>query len=133
MGAIFPVLDKEINGIDISSVSGKMINLFEPELSAVATEAGLASIMSFFGANPFEYFDEEEFETLELSEADSGEKWFEPRDGLQVFEFLIDYLRNNKSMFGDENDDVIYDLENFRKVLQKAQEFGAKWHVEIEI
>ncbi len=133
MGAIFPVLDKEVEGTDVSSVSGKLINRFEPELSKVAEDSGVASIMSFFGANPYEYFDEDEFEELKLSEKDFGEKWFEPKDGLQVFEFLIEHLRKNKSMFGNETDDVISDLEDFRKVLEKAQEFDAKWHIEIEI
>jgi len=133
MGAIFPVLDKEIEGVDISAVDGKMINRFEPELSKIAENAGFVSIMNFFGANPAEYFDEDEFEEIELSEEDLSEKWFEPKDGLQTVEFLIKYLRENLETFGGETSEVISDLEDFVNVLQKAEEAGAKWHVEIEI
>ncbi len=133
MSAIFPVLDKEIEGVDISAVDGKMINRFEPELSKIAENAGFDSIMSFFGANPAEYFDEDEFEEIELSEEDLSEKWFEPESGLQTIEFLIKYLGEKQETFGGETSGVISDLEDFGKVLQKAEEFGAKWHVEIEI
>lgn len=133
MGAIFPVLDKDVDGIDISSVSGKMINRYEPELSEIAGNAGLASIMDFFGASPAEYFDENEFEEVELSEEDLIEKWFEPKSGRQTIKFLIKYLHENQDTFSNETSEVISDLEDFEKVLQKAEESGAKWHVEIEI
>lgn len=133
MGAIFPVLDKEIDGVDISAVSGKLINRFSPELDEMARNLGVRGLMSFFGAAPEEYFDEDELGELEIPEEYLSEKWFEPEDGLRTIETLLDYLTENSSVFGNETRHVAADLEEFEKVLQKAGESGAKWHVEVEI
>ena len=73
MGAIFPVLDKEIEGIDISSVSGKMINRYEPELGEIAENAGFTPLMHFFGADPAEYLDEDDLDGLEIPAEARGE------------------------------------------------------------
>lgn len=133
MGAIFPVLDKEVEGIDISTVSGKMINRYEPELSEILVNNGLKSIMDFFGGNPLDYLDEEEFEDIEIPEDELVEKWFEPKDGLKFVQFLISHLQKTSDFFGEETKDVIEDLEDFESVLKKAQIANAKWHIEIEI
>lgn len=132
MGAIFPVLDKEIDGVGVSSVSGRMINLYDPELGVLARDAGLTPLMDFFGADPAEYadlFDEE----IEIPEDQLGEKWFAPEDGLRTIRFLLERVRENPAEFENDAEYLASDLADFERVLQKAQEAGAKWHVEIEI
>jgi hypothetical protein len=89
--------------------------------------------MNFFGANPSEYFDEDEIEELELPDEQLSEKWFEPEEGIQMIRFLITHLHKNPSEFKNDTKELIADLEDFEKVLEKAKEFGAKWHVMIEI
>lgn len=133
MGAIFPVLDREIEGVDISSVSGRMINHFAPELDKIAKSLGVTEIMSFFGANPEDYFDEDDLGEFEIPEEYLSGKWFEPKDGIRTFRALIKHLSENPALFDAETDELINDLRDFEKVLQKAEESGAKWHVEIEI
>jgi hypothetical protein len=133
MGAIFPVLDKDVEGIDISSVSGKMINRYEPELSQILVNNNLRSIMTFFGANPAEYFDDEEFLEFEIPEEQLVEKWFEPEAGLEIVRYLITRLSDKPNMLGDETNQVVEDLKAVEEVLEKAQSANAKWHIEIEI
>jgi hypothetical protein len=133
MGAIFPVLDKEIEGVNVSSVSGKMINRYEPELSQILVNNNLRSIMTFFGANPLGYFDDEELEKVEIPEEQLVEKWFEPEDGLEIVRYLITNLSDKPNILGDETNQVIEDLKAFEEVLEKAQSANAKWHIEIEI
>lgn len=133
MGAIYPVLDKELEGIDAASVSGKIINQYNPELGEIARNAGLVPLMNFFGADSGEYFDEDEFEGLEIPDEQLGEKWFEPEAGLKTIEFLLDSVRIDPSEFGSDATALLAELEDFRRVLEKAREASAKWHVAIEI
>ncbi len=133
MGAIFPVLDKEIEGIDISSVSGRMINRFAPQLDEIAKSLGVSEIMSFFGANPEDYFDEDDLGEFEIPEEYLNGKWFDPKDGIETFEALLKYLSENPLSFDVETNALVNDLKDFEKILRKAEESGAKWHVEIEI
>ncbi len=133
MGAIFPVFDKEIEGIDISSVDGKMLNLYDPELDEIAQSAGFVPLMNFFGASPADYFEEDEFEELKITDDQLTEKWFEPEDGLKTVRFLLEYVRKNPEEFESDAEYLVSDLENFARVLQIAQKAGAKWHVTILI
>src|SRR4051812_35135873 len=94
MGASFyPVLERDIEGIDTWSVNGKNLSKYSKELEKIAKLLAVKSMAQFFGEDTSEFLKDEGIALKESWE--TGEKWFEAREGLKTVNSLIDYLTEN--------------------------------------
>jgi hypothetical protein len=126
--ALFIILEKEIPEFD-SFVNGKALCNAEPDLAKIATDAGLQPLMNFFAVEPSmmeEFFGEEEFENHNFPALEV--KWYEASEGLVTINGLLNYLKHNPNAL-PKADKVIDDLEDFVRVLKKAEQHQVRWYL----
>jgi hypothetical protein len=129
--ALFIVLEREIPEFD-SFVNGKAISNAEPDLAKIAADSGFQSLIDFFSVESamVEYFfEEEEFEnhTFPVPEI----QWYEASEGLVTIEGLLDYLKHHPNTL-HKADEVIADLQDFARVLKKAEQHRIRWYLSID-
>ena len=124
--AYFIVLD---NGdVDFDTfVNGKHAAHFANEILAFCNMHGLKPLEDFFSLDAGEFMDE--FDDIEIPDQDA--QWFDAELGIEWIDELIETLTTESSRVWV--DPVIEDLIEYKSVLEKARQVGAKWHFELDI
>jgi hypothetical protein len=128
--AFFPVLEREIEGLDIS-FDGKMLaRLIDKEVERRALLLGFEPIMNFFGYDP-EWLEEFDVE----ANSETTEKWFAAEDGLKSVTGLRRDLEGNPgeySLTERERLGAIEDSKRLAEILDEAARLGVRWYLAID-
>ena len=143
--AYFPVLERELEGFDIS-IDGKMLaRIMDDSFRAYTESLGVKPLIDFFGFDPavLEDFDIE-------ADASMTEKWFSAAEGLVTIEALIKALTETPYEYVDASgktllsarlaeetnakvrDGAIEDLMALRGILAEADRRRVKWYLAID-
>jgi hypothetical protein len=129
--AMFPVLEKEIEGLDIS-FCGKMLARLSPQqIEKQAKLLGFEPLMNFFGFDDDLIFEEFEIE----SNLDLKEKWFSADEGLKSVNALLKDLEKNPNEYlltQNELLGAIEDLQRLGEILDGARKHQVNWYLAID-
>ena len=131
--ALFPVLEREIPGIDAASVSGKALSRAEPELRKIAISLGVTPLMEFYGADDAALAEG----VLDGEGLDFGEwvapaaKWFAAGEGLGTVSGLLRYVEEHPGSVA-EAEGVVADLRAMQGALAEAEKAGVRWHLAVD-
>ncbi len=126
--------ERDISGLD-TSVDGKSIaHASEGKLAAIVEELGIRHPMDFFSTSL------EEVEGLigeSLGDAGdmpslSEEDWFSAEEGLNTVRPLLAYLREKEGEL-DHQEEIIFDLKEYERILAVLAKEGVRWHMSIDI
>jgi len=130
--AYYPSFERQIPGFDPSTaVSGKSTARSMKQLDGICVRLGMASLMSFYSESNEEAFGKIG-EPVPPGMQDDPIQWSEPAEGLRTVVGLIEYLRTHAGELPDTAR-IQEDLEDFRKVLIKAQEHGTRFRLRIDV
>lgn len=129
---IYPVINIDADWTE-SKTDGKILAKAMHHLEKVAKMKKVKTLYQFFSMDREQFIcdvlggDADDPESFEESKV-RGETWFEPQEGLETINGLIDYL------YGKPNEienplGVIDDLMEFRNILEKARDKGLKWYL----
>ncbi|HET9839750.1 MAG TPA: hypothetical protein VFR84_16100 [Candidatus Angelobacter sp.] len=127
--ALFIVLQKEVQGVDASSVGGKFLARNLEMLDALAAKLRVRAFGEFISVNPEEAADFAEGEGVNASGLSfPAEQWFDPEDGLLTVRTLLNYVSSASP--GDSR--LLQDLTDCERVLTSAQLAGTKFHLAVD-
>ena len=126
--ALFIVLEKQIPGFD-ATVNGKALSRVFEELDRIAGRLGIKPLMAFFSMSPDETGDLLADFGVAGEVNSSAEQWFAAEEGLRTIETLRTHLRRDEGL--PDVSGVMADLDDFSRVLQKTQEAGVRWHLQV--
>jgi hypothetical protein len=129
--ALYVALEKEIPGIDASSVCGKHLEKVQKKLEGIAQELGLMPLEGFISVNPEEV--RGMLEDLDLPEGTEipAEQWFKASDGLKTVRGLLKHLQDDPSVIKNAKA-VIHDLEATETVLAAAAKRRIRFHLAVD-
>ncbi len=58
-------------------------------------------------------------------------QWYAPTDGLTTVRALIEALSNEPQLLGTESSQVLSELKEYARVLEKTAERQLRWHVAV--
>lgn len=127
---MYIVLEGSIPNFD-HGVNGKALARAQKVLDAIAEEEGVEPLMSFFSARPEDLlgFAEDDGVDRGKNVRLQPEQWYPAKDGLKSVTALI-HGAAKKDM--ERASDVLADLRDFQKVLEKAKMHGIKWHLAVD-
>jgi hypothetical protein len=127
MPAFYIVLEREVAGVDAVGLEGRALSKSNKELDALAMQAGVPSLSSFFSVKKSEVVELLEGEDLGVEIPD--EQWFPANEGLRTIATLLEELRAEQST---RNKKVVEELLEFRRVLEAAKSGNVRWHLAID-
>jgi hypothetical protein len=129
--ALYIVLERPIEGFD-HSVNGKALARAGELLESLANKIGTKPLMKFWSAAPAE-LSEIAGDLGVAAKANakplSSEQWFPAADGLVTVQGLRAAARADKIANLEK---VTADLDEFERVLNKANEHGVGWHISVD-
>ena len=132
--AFFIVLDQPTPGFD-AFVNGKFVAKESENLETIARSMGIATLYDFVSCSPEDAHEiMAEFGLEQQATQDANvprQKWFDAQVGLDVVTRLAAHVKANPSAIGNP-EGVLADLEEFKKVLEKAKLVGARWNMQVD-
>jgi hypothetical protein len=132
--AFFIVLDRQDPGFD-TMVNGKYLARDAERLAGIARSLGMPALEDYVSYAPDEArammedlgAAPEDIEAAELPE----QRWFDAQEGLDLVAKLADHVRTNPAAVKNAKG-VLADLREYKEVLEKAQEIGARWNLGVD-
>jgi hypothetical protein len=127
--AFFPVLEKQIDGLDLSFCGKMLAKLGDNVVQKRAELSGFEPLMNFFGFDI--HLEEFDIDTAE----EAKENWFSSDEGLKSSDTMLKDLRENpKEYLLTENElsGAIKDLERLSEILYEAKKHQVKWYLAID-
>jgi hypothetical protein len=130
MPAYYIVLQEIIPEVVDVGLEGRALSKYNDKLEALAEEAGVKPLLSFFSLS--------REDVLGLLEGDDvaqrgiqipDKQWFSAEEGLKTITALLQSLRE---MSPDEGPAIASDLLGFRIVLEAARAHNIGWHLAID-
>jgi hypothetical protein len=138
MGAAYYIsLERMIDGFDaIGAIDGKALAAEGQRLDRLAADLGVRPLADFFGGGLDDILDPAPDEEDPLGDAlflihGPSEPWFHPREGLGTVRTLRQHIRGNRAAVRN-TERVLFDLECFERVLERAEAHGIRWHLSID-
>jgi len=122
--AYYTALKEALPNFD-PGVNGKALARVGDALDNLARDNGTPPLMSFFSVSPDDIRAFAEDADVSLPQ----EQWHSAKDGLTTVLQILQLVENSTLARKQE---VLADLEEFRKVLAKAAEHGIDWHLAID-
>jgi len=127
--SLFIVLEREIEGVDASSVSGKFLSRqleWLDEAAAKLHVRRLGELISFAPDEVQAFLDSEggDAEGFDVP----PEQWFDAADGLRTIEALV---KHAESLTTTEKG-LLLDLRACKQVLERARESSVKFHFAVD-
>ena len=129
--AYYIVLQRNLPGFD-HRVNGKALARASELLEGLAREASVESLMDFFGAPRQELAEFAEDHGIDFNQEAievPAKRWFSPDDGLRTVSALTDAVKNRKPEHAEE---ILRDLQDFRRVLEAARTNGIGWYLAVD-
>lgn len=129
---MYIVVDGEDPGYDIF-VNGRLLARYQDALERMAISLGVRPLIDFFSAdeNAMSLLIEEGAGNPALLDKLLPPQWYTGRDGLQTVYALLDALRDEPYKLGTEGPQVLEELEQYAKVLEKTESRGDRWHLAV--
>ena len=126
--AYYIVLDNEEPGFD-TFVNGKAVARCVNQIDAISKKNGLPKLDDFLGMSSDDISDIIG-EDLYIPEQEGI--WFTIDEGIKFLDTFKKYIQENP-IEAKDSEAVLEDLEQYLKILSKAQSINAKWHFNIDI
>jgi hypothetical protein len=126
--AFYIVLQEKIPGVDAIGLEGRALSKHSESLQALANEAGVNPLASFFSV------DRSEVEgllgdTLGAEIKIPDKHWFSAAEGLRTISALLTAVGTQKT---PDSEKLMNELKEFKKVLDIAQARKIGWHLGID-
>jgi hypothetical protein len=130
--SMYIVVQGEDPGFD-TFVNGRSLARHEDALERLALRLGVRPLIEFFSAdeNSMSLLIEEGAGNRELLNRLPPPQWYSAEDGLTTVEALVDALKHEPQQLGTEGEQVLAELLEYKKVLQKTREREMKWHLAV--
>lgn len=130
--SMYIVVEGEDPGYDIF-VNGRALARHEDALERVALRLGVKPLIEFFSAdeNSMSLLIEEGAGNPDLMRRLPPPQWYSPSDGLATVRALITALEDDPQQLGTEGTQVLSELEEYARVLEKADNAGHRWHLAV--
>ncbi|HEV2644944.1 MAG TPA: hypothetical protein VGU46_01125 [Acidobacteriaceae bacterium] len=130
--SMYIVVEGEDPGFDIF-VNGRAMARHEDALERVALQLGVKPLIEFFSAdeNSMSLLIEEGAGNPELMRRLPPPQWYGAEDGLATVQALIMALRDDPQQLGTEGPQVLAELEEYARVLEKTMRAGLRWHLAV--
>jgi hypothetical protein len=129
---MYIVVEGEDPGYDIF-VNGRALARHENALEGVALRLGVRPLIEFFSAdeNSMSLLIEEGAGNPDLMRRLPPPQWYSPGDGLATVKALILALEDDPQQLGTEGPQVLSELEEYARVLERALRAGHRWHLAV--
>jgi hypothetical protein len=127
--ALFVSLERDIPGIDASSVSGKALSRNLDWLNEACQKLNVRPVGELISVNPEEAaaFLEEEGGGVDGFRL-PAEQWFEAEEGLRTIEALLQHSESQKP--AERN--LLEDLKSCKGVLERARHENVRFHFSVD-
>jgi len=129
---MYIVVEGEDPGYDIF-VNGRALARHEDALERLALQMGVKPLIEFFSAdeNSMSLLIEEGGGNPELIRRLPPPQWYAPGDGLGTVRALIAALKDDPQQLGTEGPQVLGELEEYERVLERTMRAGLRWHLAV--
>jgi hypothetical protein len=130
--SMYIVVEGEDPGYDIF-VNGRALARYEDALERLALRLKVRPLIEYFSAdeNSMSLLIEEGAGNPELIRRLPPPQWYSPSDGLGTVQALISALEDDPQQLGTEGPQVLSELEEYARVLEKANAAGDRWHLAV--
>jgi hypothetical protein len=130
--SIYIVVEGEDPGYDIY-VRGGALARHESVVEQLARNLGVSPLLEFFSAdeNSMALLIEEGGGNPDLLNKLPPPQWYRPEDGLETVAALVKALELDPYQIGSEGPEVLEELQQYQKVLQKTVAAGLRWHLAV--
>ena len=130
--SMYIVVEGEDPGFDIF-VNGRSLARHEDALEKLALRQGVKPLIEFFSAdeNSMSLLIEEGAGNQELIQRLPPPQWYSPDDGLITVQALVRALEDEPQQLGSEGEQVLSELLEYRKVLEKTKSRDLRWHLAV--
>jgi hypothetical protein len=130
--SMYIVVEGEDPGFDIF-VNGRSLARHEDALERLAIRLGVRPLIEFFSAdeNSMSLLIEEGAGNPELMRRLPPPQWYAPGDGLATVQALVAALEDDPQQLGTEGPQVLTELEEYAKVLEKTMRAELRWHLAV--
>ena len=129
---MYIVVEGEDPGYDIF-VNGRALARHEDALERLALQLGVKPMIEFFSAdeNSMSLLIEEGGGNPELIRRLPPPQWYAAGDGLATVRALIAALKDDPQQLGTEGPQVLGELAEYKRVLEKTMRAGLRWHLAV--
>jgi len=130
--SMYIVVEGEDPGFD-TFVNGRSLARHEDALEKLALRQGVKPLIEFFSAdeNSMSLLIEEGAGNKELIQRLPPPQWYSPSDGLITVQALVRALEDEPQQLGSEGEQVLSELLEYRKVLEKTKTRDLRWHLAV--
>lgn len=130
--SMYIVVEGEDPGYDIF-VNGRALARHEDPLERVALRMGVKPLIEFFSAdeNSMSLLIEEGAGNPDLMRRLPPPQWYSPADGLVTVKALIGALEEDPQQLGTEGAQVLSELQEYERVLEKTVRARLRWHLAV--
>ena len=129
---MYIVVEGEDPGFDIF-VNGRALARHEDALEKLALRLGVKPLIEFFSAdeNSMSLLIEEGAGNPDLMRRLPPPQWYTGGDGLATVRTLIATLEDDPQQLGTEGSQVLSELREYSRVLEKTVRAGLRWHLAV--
>ena len=129
---MYIVVEGDDPGFDIF-VNGRALARHEDAVEKLALSQGVRPLIDFFSAdeNSMSLLIEEGAGNQELVKRLPPPQWYFGAEGLDTVNALIEALRDEPQQLGSEGPQVLEELEEYARVLNKTEARGLRWHLAV--
>ena len=129
---MYIVVEGEDPGFDIF-VNGRALARHEDALEKIALHLGVKPLIEFFSAdeNSMSLLIEEGAGNAELMRRLPPPQWYTGGDGLATVRALLSALEDTPHQLGTEGPQVLSELREYSRVLEKTMRAGLRWHLAV--
>jgi hypothetical protein len=129
---MYIVVEGEDPGFDIF-VNGRSLARNEDALERLSLRLGVRPLIEFFSAdeNSMSLLIEEGAGNQDLLRRLPPPQWYSPADGLVTVRALLAALSGEPQLLGTEGGQVISELREYDRVLEKTRARDLRWHLAV--
>lgn len=130
--SMYIVVEGEDPGFDIF-VNGRVLARNEDALEKLSLRLGVRPLIEYFSAdeNSMSLLIEEGAGNRELMHRLPPPQWYSANDGLVTVTALVDALQQEPQQLGSEGEQVLAELLEYKRVLEKTRQRELRWHLAV--
>lgn len=127
---MYIVVEGDDPGFDIY-VNGQALARYQDSLEQLSLSLQLRPLLDFFSVDQNSMAQVMGPDPSEWGTMLPRPQWFFPMEGLETIHGLLEFLRQNPAAIGSETPMVVFELEEFERVLAKTAQYGLRWHLAV--
>lgn len=130
--SMYIVVEGEDPGFDIF-VNGRVLARNEDALEKLSLRLGVRPLIEYFSAdeNSMSLLIEEGAGNRELMHRLPPPQWYSANEGLVTVMALVDALQQEPQQLGSEGEQVLAELLEYKRVLEKTRQRELRWHLAV--